>query len=153
MYQKNNDFSKNSKTETAIVYQTADGKTITLTEQDFSSVTEFLQWKEWSDQDYHETNKAESRRRKLEISVDTYPENQMKSSDHTFPNQEELISRRIVLHHALKTLTATQYERFLLYAKGYSVSEIARMKRLTRQAVQESIQVARRKLARFMNNL
>lgn len=77
MYQKNNDYTNNSKNETAIIYQTAEGLTITLTEKDSSSVTEFLQWKEWSDQDYHETNKAESRRRKHEFSVDTYPEEQM----------------------------------------------------------------------------
>jgi hypothetical protein len=147
MYQKNNDFSKNSKTETAIVYQTADGKTITLTEKDFSSVTEFLQWKEWSDQDYHEKEKAESRRRKHEFSVDTYPEGQMSGdSDSSRSRLEEQISQRIILHHALETLTTAQYVRFMLYIRGYSVSEIARMDHIHRKNAAKSIDAAKKKL-------
>lgn len=46
MYNKNNDYERNRQSENAIVYQTADGQTITLTGADFESDAEFREWKE-----------------------------------------------------------------------------------------------------------
>ena len=154
MYNKNNDYERNRQNENAIVYQTADGQTITLTGADFESDAEFRQWKDWSDNDYHETEKADTRRSKREIPINTYPERQSIETAASFlPCDEEQLSRRIVLHHALKTLTSTQYIRFMLFSRGYSVSEIARMEHVHRKNVAKSIRSVQRKLRNFLNNL
>ena len=154
MYNKNNDYERNRKNENAIVYQTAEGKTITLTGADFESEADFLQWKKWSDNDYHDTERAENRRKRHEISTDTYPErHSLEDAAPFLPCDEKQLSQRIILHHELKTLTTTQYVRFMLYMRGYSISEIARMEHIHRKNVNKSIYAAKKKLCDFLNNL
>ena len=145
MFDKNTDYAINKRDDNAIVYRSADGHIITLTSSDFATEHEFRRLKEWSDADYHRSEKAEHRRADHEISNETGPSDQ--------PDPEELISQRILLHHALRTLSKVQYIRFMLYMKGFTISEIARTEGVSWQAVSKSCSAARKRLADFLNNL
>ena len=59
MFDNKSIYALNKKDPDAIVYRDADGYIRRLTRADFSSEEEFLQWKAWSDEDYHDTEKCE----------------------------------------------------------------------------------------------
>lgn len=56
MFNAKSDYAYNKKNLAAIVYQTAGGP-IMLTRSDFDSDEEFQRWKDWSDQNYRETER------------------------------------------------------------------------------------------------
>ena len=59
MFDRNSDYALNKKDPDAIVCKSATGIHIRLTRLDFSSQEEFEKWKQWSDQDYHHTEKKD----------------------------------------------------------------------------------------------
>ena len=154
MFDKNTDYAINKRDDNAIVYRSADGHIITLTSSDFATEQEFRSWKEWSDADYHRSERAEHRRADHEISMESCPEKALYENEpYDQPDPEELISQRILLHHALRTLSKVQYIRFMLYMRGFTISEIARAEGVSWQAVSKSCSAARKRLAEFLNNL
>ena len=58
MFDTHSDYALNKLDGEAIVCPCASGEHIRLTREDFSSEEEFQHWKEWSDCDYHDTEKA-----------------------------------------------------------------------------------------------
>lgn len=52
MFNKNSVYAINKKDPKAIVYPTATGETIRVTQADFATEEEFLYWKTWSNQDF-----------------------------------------------------------------------------------------------------
>ena len=59
MFDRNSDYALNKKDPDAIVCKSSTGVHIRLTRLDFSSQEEFEKWKQWSDQDYHHTEKKD----------------------------------------------------------------------------------------------
>ena len=53
MFNKNSLYALNKRDPDAIVYPTADGKTVRITREDFPSEEEFLAFKAWSDERRH----------------------------------------------------------------------------------------------------
>lgn len=154
MFDKNTDYAINKRDDNAIVYRSADGHIITLTSSDFATEQEFRRWKEWSDADYHRSERAEHRRADREIPMESCPAKVLhETGPSDQPDPEELISQRILLHHALRTLSKVQYIRFMLYMRGFTISEIARTEGVSWQAVSKSCSAARKRLADFLNNL
>ena len=58
MFDTRSDYSLNKSDPGAIVYRSSYGVHIRLTREDFDSEEEFQKWKDWSDQDYHDTEKT-----------------------------------------------------------------------------------------------
>ena len=59
MFDRNSDYALNKKDPDAIVCKSSTGVHIRLTRLDFSSQEEFEKWKQWSDDDYHCTEKKD----------------------------------------------------------------------------------------------
>lgn len=59
MFDNKSIYALNKKDPDAIVYRDADGYIRRLTRTDFSSEEEFLKWKAWSDENYHDAEKRE----------------------------------------------------------------------------------------------
>ena len=57
MFDKKSEYALNKHDQDSIIYISVSGH-IRLTRADFSSEEEFLKWKAWSDEDYHEREKA-----------------------------------------------------------------------------------------------
>lgn len=58
MFDPKSDYALNKMAPNAIVYMDAAGEETRLTCADFSSLEEFQRWKAWSDENYHDTEKA-----------------------------------------------------------------------------------------------
>ena len=58
MFDPKSDYALNKMAPDAIVYMDAAGEITRLTQADFSSLEEFQFWKAWSDENYHDTEKA-----------------------------------------------------------------------------------------------
>lgn len=58
MFDTRSDYALNKRKKSAIVCKSVTGTHIELTSADFSSETEFLKWKNWSDKDYAKTEAA-----------------------------------------------------------------------------------------------
>ena len=61
MVNKNSIYALNKKDPDAIVYPSANGKLIRVTREDFPSEEEFLAFKKWSDENFHEEEKLDHR--------------------------------------------------------------------------------------------
>lgn len=58
MFDPKSDYALNKMAPDAIVYKDAAGDMTRLTQADFPSLEEFQRWKAWSDENYHDTEKA-----------------------------------------------------------------------------------------------
>ena len=58
MFDPKSDYALNKMAPDAIVYKNAAGEVTRLTQADFPSLEEFQRWKAWSDENYHDTEKA-----------------------------------------------------------------------------------------------
>ena len=56
MFNKKSEYAQNKREKDGIIYISVNGR-IRLTRADFSSEGEFLRWKQWSDEDYYETER------------------------------------------------------------------------------------------------
>ena len=56
MFNKKSEYAQNKREKDSIIYISVNGH-IRLTRADFSSEEEFLRWKQWSDEDYYETER------------------------------------------------------------------------------------------------
>lgn len=59
MYDKKSNYALNKKEPDAIVYTDADRRIIRLTRADFDTEADFLRWKAWSDENYHDEEKGD----------------------------------------------------------------------------------------------
>ena len=57
MFDKKSEYALNKHDQDSIIYISVSGH-IRLTRADFFSEEEFLKWKAWSDEDYHEREKS-----------------------------------------------------------------------------------------------
>ena len=56
MFNKKSEYAQNKREKDSIIYISVNGR-IRLTCADFASEEEFLRWKQWSDEDYYETER------------------------------------------------------------------------------------------------
>ena len=152
MFNKKSEYAQNKREKDSIIYISVNGH-IRLTRADFSSEEEFLRWKQWSDEDYYETERRGrcyydngvpldeniSAAGAMESAEDAYFREQMAKA---------LCQERMARVKAL--LTAKQYRRIWMYlAEGKSITEIAKAEGLSKASVSNSIAAALRKLRKL----
>ena len=159
MFNKKSEYAQNKREKDSIIYISVNGR-IRLTRADFSSEEEFLRWKQWSDEDYYETERQGrgyydngvsldeniSAAGAVESAEDTYFRELL--ADEIEAARKALCQERIAKVKAL--LTARQYRRIWMYlAEGKSITEIARDEGLSKASVSRSIAAALHKLRKL----
>ena len=159
MFDKKSEYALNKHDQDSIIYISVSGH-IRLTRADFSSEEEFLRWKQWSDEDYYETERRGrsyydngvpldeniSAAGAVESAEDTYFRELL--ADEIEAARKALCQERIAKVKAL--LTPRQYRRIWMYlAEGKSITEIAKAEGLSKASVSNSIAAALRKLRKL----
>ena len=157
MFNKKSEYAQNKREKDSIIYISVNGR-IRLTRADFSNEEEFLRWKQWSDEDYYETERRGrgyydngvpldaniSAAGFVESAEDTYFREQMADEI----DRKALCQERMAKVKAL--LTARQYRRIWMYlAEGKSITEIARAEGLSKASVSRSVAAALHKLRKL----
>ena len=156
MFDRKSDYAMNKRDAEAIVCKSSTGIHIRLTRRDFASPEEFEQWKAWSDEDYHATEKADHVYSNHTVPVDKLvevsitvisPEDELMEV-FSRQEQEELYRR---LETGLETrLTPAQRRRLWLYCvEGLTVEEIAGVEQKRHQSISECLQSAKKKMKEF----
>ena len=157
MYDKNSNYAINKRTSDASVYKTADDQTILLRKEDFDSEAEFLQWKAWSDENYHAEEKLEHLHSDHlcqldcisgEISESELPEIIM---EHRIARaaKQKLDAETIIKIRGV--LTEKQFGRlWKYYVEGRTQKEIAESESVTQGRISESIALALKKIFRLL---
>ena len=74
MFNRKSSYVLNKKDPDAIVYMDANEVIIRLTREDFASEEEFLNWKSWSDENYHTEDNQDVVEGKHNTSIDSLSE-------------------------------------------------------------------------------
>lgn len=143
MFDKRSDYALNHLDKTAIVCQSVTGEHIRLTCEDFTSEEEFLQWKSWSDNDYHKIQLA-GRNDDGCLSFDALRDTPAPSAEDAFLAPilaaEKTERRQWILEQIRTKLTPKQYRRLCLYyLEGKTQVEIAVAEGITQQRVSKSL--------------
>lgn len=153
MFDTHSDYALNKMDKNAIICPCASGEHIRLVREDFSSEEEFLRWKKWSDDNYHEAELAsqkEDRCFPLEAQQDTPA---LSAEDailvpHITAEQAERRGR--MLEQFKKHLTAKQYRRLCFYyLEGKNEREIAQLEGVGQQRISKSITSGRKVIENF----
>lgn len=157
MFDNKSIYALNKKDPDAIVYRDADGYIRRLTRADFSSEEEFLQWKAWSDENYHDTEKREHIHSDNTLSLYGLsdeaasvpsPEDDMVDKH----SEQERTQLALLVRQGLTScLTPAQRRRLWLYCVDkLTEDEIARMEHVKQQSISECLQRAIRKMKKFL---
>ena len=156
MVKKNSIYAINKKDPDAIVYPTADGKFVRVTREDFPSEEEFLAFKKWSDEDFHEEEKLDHRESNHTLAAEDLPSGALASPavDVEMENQHNREEkRRIASDMVVKLkdkLTETQFRRLWMYhVDGKTLDEIGENEGISHQNVSKSITAAEKKIKKF----
>jgi len=159
MVNKNSIYALNKRDSDAIVYPSADGKLIRVTREDFPSEEEFLAFKKWSDENFHEEEKLDHREANHILSVDDLSEAALAvpAADVIMERQHERAEkRRIASDMVVKLkdkLTDRQFRRLWMYhVDGLTIDEIGEIEGNTHQAISKSITAAEKKIKKFSAN-
>ena len=158
MFDKKSDYALNKHDQDSIIYISVSGR-IRLTCADFSSEEEFLKWKAWSDEDYHETEKRGRSFNDKQVDLDDYLDvaRAVPSAEDEFFSEllkadaqaEEKALREKRLAALKAILNAQQYRRlWLYYAESKSVTEIAKSEGVTKASVSRSLARAIKKISK-----
>lgn len=157
MFDPKSDYALNKMAPDAIVYMDAAGEVTRLTQDDFSSLEEFQLWKAWSDENYHDTEKANhifyNHTRSLQglseqaIAVPS-PEDAMMEAQE---QQERRELRRMLMEGLDSCLTSIQRRRLWLYCvDGLTVRQIAKMEGTSHQNIVKSVCAAKKKMRKVL---
>ena len=154
MFDTHSDYALNKLDGEAIVCPCATGEHIRLTREDFSSEEEFVRWKAWSDEDYHEIELG-GRKDDDCLSYEAQRDTPTPSIEETILAShmaaERAEQRRQAIKRIKDRLTRTQYRRLCLYyIEGLRVEEIADIEGVSTQAIYLSLGAARQLI---VNNL
>ena len=156
MVNKNSIYALNKKDPDAIVYPSANGKLIRVTREDFPSEEEFLTFKKWSDENFHEEEKLDHREANHVLSADDLSEAALAvpAADVLMERQHERAEkRRIASNMVVKLkdkLTDTQFRRLWMYhVDGLTIDEIGEIEGISHQNVSKSILAAERKIKKI----
>ncbi len=152
-------YALNKKDPDAIVYPTADGKLVRVTREDFPSEAEFLAFKAWSDENFHEEENLDHREANHSLSMDDLSEaalavpavDVVMEHQHQRAEQRRMTSDMVV---KLKDkLTDKQFRRLWLYSvEGKTEREIAYIEGVDQQRISKSILAANKKIKKFFPN-
>ena len=156
MVNKNSIYSLNKNNPDAIVYPSATGKPVFITREDFPSEEEFLAFKKWSDENFHEEEKLDQREANHVLSVDDLSEAALAvpAADVIMERQHERAEkRRIASDMVVKLkdkLTDIQFRRLWMYhVEGKTEEEIAEIEGVAQQQVSKAILAAEKKIKKF----
>ena len=156
MVNKNSIYALNKKDPDAIVYPSANGKLIRVTREDFPSEEEFLAFKKWSDENFHEEEKLDHREANHVLSADDLSEAALAvpAADVLMERQHERAEkRRIASDMVVKLkdkLTDIQFRRLWMYhVEGKTEEEIAEIEGVAQQQVSKAILAAEKKIKKF----
>lgn len=155
MFDSKSDYALNKRDPDAIVCRSATGEHIRLTREDFASDEEFLRWKEWSDREYHDSEKAG--RGYYDNCIPLFD-----ALDSSSPSAEDILlapileSERIKCRTALlkqikAKLTRKQYRRlWMYYLEGMTEAEIAKREGVGQRRVSTSISRGKEIVEKFL---
>lgn len=160
MFDPKSDYALNKMAPDAIVYKDAAGEVTRLTQADFPSLEEFHQWKAWSDENYHDTEKAShiyyNHTRSLHglseqaIAVQSPEDTVMEAEDRR--ERQELC--QMLLEGLDSCLTPVQRRRLWLYCvDGLTVRQIAEAENVKHQSIVECLTAAKSKLQIFLKKM
>ena len=156
MVNKNSIYALNKKDPDAIVYPSANGKLIRVTREDFPSEEEFLAFKKWSDENFHEEEKLDHREANHILSVDDLSEAALAvpAADVIMERQHERAEKRKIASDMVvklkDKLTDTQFRRLWMYhVDGLTIDEIGEIEGISHQNVSKSILAAERKIKKI----
>lgn len=155
MFNKNSLYALNKKDPDAIVYPTADGKTVRITREDFPSEEEFLAFKAWSDEDFHKEDNRDVTEGRYRISLDDLSESALAVPaidvvmDRKLERAEQRRKASDMVVQLKEKLTETQFRRlWLLKVERKTLEEIAALEGVAFQSVHESIESALKKISK-----
>ncbi len=156
MFNKNSIYALNKKDPDAIVYPSADGKLVRITRDDFPSEEEFLAFKAWSDENFHEEEKLDHREANHIMSVDDISEAALAvpAADVVIERQHDRAEKRKQASEMVvklkDKLTDTQFRRMWMYfVDGKTEEEIAAIEGVAQQQISKSIKAAEKKIKKF----
>ena len=159
MFDTKSDYALNRRNPNAIFYRSLSGKHIRLTCEDFTSDEEFSRWKDWSDREYHETEKADHVFHNHTLSIHGLSEillTVLSAEDvlmETFDQQERQKLRRLLIEGIDRCLTQPQRRRIrLYYANGLTMRQIAEAEGVQHQSIVRCLAAAKRNLQKFLEN-
>lgn len=156
MVNKNSIYALNKKDPDAIVYPSANGKLIRVTREDFPSEEEFLAFKKWSDENFHEEEKLDHREANHVLSVDDLSEAALAvpAADVIMERQHERAEKRKIASDMVvklkDKLTDIQFRRLWMYhVEGKTEQQIAEIEGVDQQRISKSILAAKKKIKKF----
>ena len=156
MFNKNSLYALNKKDPDAIVYPSANGKLIRVTREDFPNEEEFLAFKKWSDENFHEEEKLDHREANHILSVDDLSEAALAvpAADVIMERQHERAEKRKIASDMVvklkDKLTDIQFRRLWMYCvEGKTEQQIAEIEGVDQQRISKSILAAKKKIKKF----
>ncbi len=157
MYDNKSNYALNKKDPDAIVYTDAGKHIIRLTRADFDTEADFLKWKAWSDENYHDEEKADHVEKNHTIRMADFPdmvgavdgpeiiiEQRIEKQEKERYNAETVI--RVRGH-----LTEKQFRRVWMYCvEGMTEKEIAEKEKTSQSRISECIAMAKKKIRRIL---
>ena len=158
MFDPKSDYALNKMAPDAIVYKDAAGEVTRLTLADFSGPEEFQRWKAWSDENYHDIEKAThvfynhtcSLHSLSEKAIAVLSPEEAMMEDQEQQERREL--RRMLIKGLDSCLTPVQRRRLWLYCvDGLTEDAIALAENVAQQSVAECLRRAKENLKKFLN--
>ena len=148
-------YALNKKDPDAIVYPTADGKTVRVTREDFPSEEDFLAFKAWSDENFHEEENLDHRESNHTLSMDDLSEAALAVPavdvvmEHQYQRAEQHRMTTDMVIKLKDKLTEKQFRRlWQLKVEGKTLEEIAALEGVAFQSIHESIESALKKISK-----
>ena len=136
-------YSLNKKDPDAIIYTDVGKHIVRLTREDFDTEADFLKWKAWSDEDYHEEEKGDHVEDNHTIPISELSE-KVGASDGPEVIIEQRFEKRAKEQYAAETvirvkgqLTEKQFRRLWMYCIGG----------MTQQQIAEAEEVGQRRIS------
>ena len=159
MVNQNSIYALNKKNPDAIVYPSADGKLVFVTRNDFPCEQDFIAFKKWSDENFHEEEKLDHREANHTLSAEDLSEATLSTPavDVIVERRHERAEkRRMATDMVVKLknkLTEIQFRRLWMYhVDGLDTYEIAEIEGNTHQAISKSIIAAEKKIKKLSAN-
>ena len=156
MFDKKSSYALNKKDPDAIVYTDADRRIIRLTREDFDTEADFLKWKAWSDEDYHEEDKGDNVQASHNLPLDSVADGTAATDspeviiEERFEKLEhdEFVAETVI--RIRRQLTGRQFRRLWMNAVDeMKVGEIAKEHGVQHSAVSGSISTAKKKIRKY----
>lgn len=158
MFDNKSDYALNKKGPNSIVYNGIDGGMVRIKKEDFSSDEEFLFWKSWSDEDYKETDYADSYYHRHTVGLDSIGDNIKNTSTPEevlickLERDEQIQGAADLVQMFSESLTEVQFRRLWLHhVQGENVRNIAQQEGVVHSCVVASITSAERKILKIVS--